>query len=581
MISALFYLQFHSVKNRTWMRLKRLKKPKYLLGGIVGGLYFYFYFFRFLFGSSAGHRPTFSPGGEELFLFESLGAGLFLIAMLLAWIIPHERAALAFSEAEIAFLFPAPIERRSLIHFKLMRSQMAILFTTLLLTLLIGRQGGHTWIRGVGWWIILSTLNLHLLGSSFGRTLLLDRGITNWMRRSIILGVVVVSAVAILSWARVGVHQIEFSSLTGIESFKAAARKLLESGPLPWLLWPSRLVVRPYFAAGPVAFLKVLWPALIVLGLHYAWVVRSDVRFEEASLEVSRKLAEKMAAVRAGNWQASNRKLTPRRALFVLRPGGLPAVAIFWKNLMSSGQVFTPRLLIIIVAVAIGMGMGLSQGGAHTNVATASAIVSLVMLGWSVLLGPQVVRRDFRRDLPLADVLKSYPLPGWQVALGELLAPAAILTFVQWLLLIITAILLARSPDPKLRDLPMVAGVFSGMLLLPLVDLLTLQIPNAAVLFLPGWFQSGKDAPHGIEATGQRLILLLGQLLVLGVCLAPATAAFLLVFVVSKSILGMGVALVLGALTCAMALAFEAALGFLLLGWLFERLDLSQESPGT
>jgi ABC-2 type transport system permease protein len=581
MISALLYLQYHSAKNRTWMRLKRLKRPKYLLGGIVGGLYFYFYFVRFLFGSSARGRPAFSPGWEDVFLFESLAAGLFLVAVLLAWIIPHERAALAFSEAEVAFLFPAPIHRRSLIHFKLMRSQLAIFFTTLLLTLVTGRLGGHAWIRAAGWWIILSTMNLHLLGSSFGRTLLLDRGITNWMRRWIIFGILLASAVVIVIWARVGAQQVDFSNVTDIESLKAAARKLLEAGPLPWLLWPFRLIVRPYFAAGSVAFLKVVWPALIMLTLHYVWVVRSNVSFEEASVEVSRKLAEKIAAVRAGNWQASNKNLKPRRAPFALRPGGLPAVAIFWKNLMSTGQVFTPRLLIIIVAVGIGMGMGLSQGGAQTNLPGALAIVSLVMLGWSVILGPQLVRRDFRRDLPLADVLKSYPLPGWQVALGELLAPAAILTFVQWLLFIITAILLARSPDPKIGEIPVVAAAFSGMLLLPLVNLLTLQIPNAAVLFLPGWFQSGKDAPHGIEATGQRLILLLGQMLVLVVCLAPATVAFLLVFYVAKSFLAIGVALVLGALACALALALEAALGFLLLGWLFERLDLSQEIPGT
>jgi hypothetical protein len=37
MISALLYLQFHSVKNRLAARLKRLKQPKYLIGAIVGG----------------------------------------------------------------------------------------------------------------------------------------------------------------------------------------------------------------------------------------------------------------------------------------------------------------------------------------------------------------------------------------------------------------------------------------------------------------------------------------------------------------------------------------------------------------
>jgi hypothetical protein len=38
MISALFYLQFHSVKNRLRLRFRRLKQPKYLAGAFVGGL---------------------------------------------------------------------------------------------------------------------------------------------------------------------------------------------------------------------------------------------------------------------------------------------------------------------------------------------------------------------------------------------------------------------------------------------------------------------------------------------------------------------------------------------------------------
>ena len=46
MIAALFYLQCQSFCNRLVSRFKRLKQPKYLIGAIVGGLYFYFYFFR-------------------------------------------------------------------------------------------------------------------------------------------------------------------------------------------------------------------------------------------------------------------------------------------------------------------------------------------------------------------------------------------------------------------------------------------------------------------------------------------------------------------------------------------------------
>jgi hypothetical protein len=108
MNSALLYLQYHSVKNRTVMRIKRLKQPKYLLGGIVGGLYFYWYFFRTLFGTPTRGQPfALLASPESQALLESIGALILLIILLLAWIIPHQRAALTFTEAEVAFLFPA------------------------------------------------------------------------------------------------------------------------------------------------------------------------------------------------------------------------------------------------------------------------------------------------------------------------------------------------------------------------------------------------------------------------------------------------------------------------------------------
>src|SRR6266478_2726603 len=196
MIAALLYLQFHSIKNRLLLRIKRLRQPKYLFGAIVGGIYFYFYFFRYFFGFRGGRGGFVSTATpENLALFESIGALVFLAVILLGWIFGNQRAALSFTEAEVAFLFPAPVSRRGLIHFKLLRSQIAILFTTVLLTLVSGRGGGHPWLRMAGWWLVLSLLNLHLLGSSFARTLLLEHGISNWLRRVAILAVALALAV--------------------------------------------------------------------------------------------------------------------------------------------------------------------------------------------------------------------------------------------------------------------------------------------------------------------------------------------------------------------------------------------------
>ena len=178
MIGAFIFLLSRSFVNRTKARLKRLKQPKYLIGAIFGLIYFYAYFLRFLFGPS---RPSGKMLEGANTVIGGIGAVILLVLVVGAWIFPHARAALIFSEAEIAFLFPAPVSRRTLVHYKLLKSQLAILFTVLLLTLLTGRifSSSQAWMRVLGWWVILSTLNLHFLGASFARTMLLERGVSN------------------------------------------------------------------------------------------------------------------------------------------------------------------------------------------------------------------------------------------------------------------------------------------------------------------------------------------------------------------------------------------------------------------
>jgi hypothetical protein len=243
---ALFYYQYHSVKNRLLARVKRLRDPKYLVGAIVGGLYFYYYLLRaFLRGS---HGPV-APAPHEM--FESIGAFFLMLAVLAAWVVPHSRSALAFTEAEAVFLFPAPITRLTLINFKLLKSQSAILFSSLLMTV-IGRGlgGGNFFIRAVGWWALLSMFNLHLLGSSFALTMLMDRGISNWQRRCIFLGVAAAAVAGVYLWARATLPALPgglgAQNMAGLEEY---GRQLLRSGPVPWILFPFRLMIAPSFAA--------------------------------------------------------------------------------------------------------------------------------------------------------------------------------------------------------------------------------------------------------------------------------------------------------------------------------------------
>jgi hypothetical protein len=581
-IGALLYLQWYSLRNRTWTRIKRLRQPKYLLFAFVGVLYFYFYFFRHFIGRS------FRPGGagpvdlgtslENLVFYELIGALILFAILFLAWIIPHERAALIFTETEIAFLFPAPITRRGLVHYKLLRSQFSILITTLFLALVTRRFAGHFWFRVAGWWLILSTLNLHFIGSSFARTMLLDRGVSNWQRRSVVAVFVLVCAGLIIWWARQTVPPMNSFPLENLDDFKRYIRQVLLSGPALYILYPFRLIVRPYVAPELISFLIALGPAVGFLLLHYWWVVRSDVAFEEASIAASQKLAVKVAAIRSGNLRVSQKVVKAKKAPFRLRSVGLQPIALLWKNLISAGQVFSPRVWIVLSIIAVSTCIALRTGSGESGLLPALSMISAMFVIWTLLLGPQFVRQDLRHDLPRADILKMYPMRGWQIVLGELLAPGAILTGIQWFLLIVTLVLSGNWPGMALPLSLRLGVVLSTALLAPLLNLITLQIPNGAVLLLPAWFQTGKEGPQGIEATGQRIVFMLASLVVFCLALLPAAGVYLLALFLMKSFFSLAIALPVAALSAAVVLAIEGGLGIMLLGWLFERYDVSAES---
>lgn len=576
MIAALFYLQYHSTRNRLVSRFKRLKQPKYLFGAIAGGLYFYFYFFRYLFRGYAGSgRQTVTAviPPEYLPLAESLAALVLLVIVLLAWMIPHERAALTFTEAEVAFLFPAPVTRRNLIHFKLIRSQLRILFSALLLTLFSRRFGGDAWIHALGWWLVLSTLNLHFLGASFARTLLLDHGVSNRLRRGLVFALVISLAAFVWHWAKKTLPAMTSADTASFTSILNYAQQVLNAGPALYLLYPFHLLVRPFFAPDAAAFLIALAPAALLFLLHYLWVVSSDVAFEEASVEASQKLAVRLAAVRAGNWRAAGKKQKARRAWFQLAPTGPAVTALMWKNLIGVGQIFSARLWMILVVVMVFVGFGSSTH--EQNFSTLAAIIIAILLGYSLLLGPQLLRLDFRQDLPMADILKTFPLRGWQIALGEILAPVAVLAGFQWLLILLGLGLVLFLPG-KHEGLMLAVGI-SAACLLPVLDFLLLLIPNAAVLLFPSWIQAGKDSPRGIEATGQRLIFAVGQMLVLLLALVPAALAFTAVYFPLKLAFGPFTPVPFASLAAAMVVAVEAGLGVRLLGKLFERFDVTEE----
>jgi ABC-2 type transport system permease protein len=582
MTGALLYLRLMSLRNMVLSRTRRLKQPKYLVGAIVGAWYFYFMFFRRAYSGRPGtNLGAMAIPPDVLPVLVAVGALLLVAIAALNWIMPDQRAGLTFSEAEIAFLFPAPFTRRTLIYYKLLSSQLGVLFTALIFTLLTRRWGflgGNPVTHAIGWWFILSTLNLHMTGAAFVVTRLMDKGITSARRRLTVLGIFAVVAVVTLAWLWRDLRAPRLEDFADYHTMANYAQTLLTSGPLPWLLLPAKLVLGPFFAPDLRAFFLALGPALLVFLAHGWWVLRSEVSFEDASIAKSEKRAARIAAVREGNWRAASGTIKARPAPFRLAATGRPEIAFLWKNLLSTFTWIRPRAFGIMAAVIVLGCQWLERSPDYRAMLAVIGVFALICAAYTLFLGPQIARQDLRSDLLNTDILKTYPLRGWQVVLGEMLTPIAILTAFLWLALL--TLMLSFHPHslswltPELR---IIVGL-SLVPLLPVLCALQLLVPNAATLLFPAWAQSMRNrTERGIEMMGQRLIFVGGQFLVLLFVLLPAAlGGFALIFA-TQWLIGSVAAVAVAALAVLVILVAEVWCGLWWIGERFEKFDLSAE----
>jgi hypothetical protein len=175
-----------------------------------------------------------------------------------------------------------------------------------------------------------------------------------------------------------------------------------------------------------------------------------------------------------------------------------------------------------------------------------------------------------------SDWLRSLPLTGREVVLGELLAPWAVLGTVQVLASTVCGAFLPSDwvgdgLDGVLRRL---AVVVAASLMGPALSLLGLGLQNLAVLLFPAWVLPVPGQPRGgFEVMGQQIIVFAGQTVAFLLALIPAALLGGGVFAAVSWAAGPWTAVVPGALVAAAALFAEVALLIDILGRLWDRLD--------
>jgi ABC-2 type transport system permease protein len=563
--NAFLYLVACSFKNRVLGRLRRLREPRYLAGAVAGGLYLYWAFIRQQLRYVRRARPGSATALVDRFAgpLQVGGAVLMSLFIVLRWIFPPARPPLQFSSAEVQFLFTAPVPRRNLVHYKLLRSQIGVVFSTLIALLFAGAAAGSNRLSFLlGLWLLFATLRMHLVGVSLNRASLVEPGGRRRLRSWLPLAITVALSVALVVSLAIPVVPLILRGET--TRIPGAMMRQVNGGPAGAALFPLTLLIRPVLARWPWGFLHAVWPALLLFALNYLWVLRSDARLEEAAVETERRRSE-------GRGQAP--RVGIRRAPFALAAAGRPEMAILWKNLLMLSRYASIRNIIrfALPLVAMALAVGVSS---RSEAGAALAPICLVIAATMAVLGPQMVRNDLRLDLAKLSILKTWPLSGEAIIGGELLAPALIISVVAWVAILLALLLSVRLPIPQLSVTDRLALAVAAMIVVPPIALVQLVVQNGVAVLFPGWVAIGPTRPRGNEAMGQQMLLFAATILLAAVGLLPAVAAagfvaFLLYWIVGWT------ALIPAAALVALVLATEVWLAVRALGRVLERTDLS------
>ncbi|MEO6463279.1 MAG: hypothetical protein ABIP29_09405, partial [Candidatus Eisenbacteria bacterium] len=527
-----------------------------------------------------------------------LGGVLLFLWTAFLWLVPAQDAALDFTPAEIHFFFPAPVARRQLVHYKLMRAQIGILFGALITSFFWGGGLFHPDgpARLAGFWLLYATLHLHTLGAAFVRTNLIAHGVIGLRRRlvpllflGLVLGALAVGLAR--AWPELTVAASHLAgpdgdwTRSGLAQFIASVGKVGSSGVLGAVLAPYTVFPHVVLAQGAAEFARWFAWGVAILLFHYLWVVRSETAFEEASVEAAQRKAARVRSSHDSVRRGGSLPLKANTFPWQLSPTGRPATAILWKNLISLVRITPVRALIVLGAfmlAALAWTTGMNEGGPVPWILVAAMLLVLVAL-FSALFGPMFVRNDLREDLYHVDAVKTFPLRGEAIVWGELLAPWLVLAFLQTFLLVVAMGSLIFSGTTSLarlgfEDVPAVGWVLAtflaALLLLPTLTLAQVALQNAIVLVFPAWVALGNSRARGFEASGQRMLTLFGSAAVLAVGTLPAVVTGGVVTWLLTEALG-ATSLVLGAVVATAWMVAEVAVVARYLGGVLDRLDPS------
>ena len=569
-LQALAFLYARSTANRFRAQLQKARSPRYLAAIVMGMLYLWWAFFR---NSRALPTGAWTQGGTV----PPLVAVLLMAVAARWWLFGADRSTLAFTPAELQFLFPAPVSRRTLVHAKLLRLQLGILLNTAIFSVLLRGQAGSWsgWRRGLALWVLFSVFALHRLAVAMLRASVAEHDRAGW-RRSLLPMLVLAVPLTAVAWTLFAERAALLAAYgQGLGATVSAANVALTRPMAAIALWPAQALLRPLFATNAATWVAALPAPLVLLLLHYAAVMRTDTAFEEAALEATQFRVERLQRARAGNlgsmgWFGRGKSTVARVPRLALH--GQPAVAIAWKNVAAAMRGGAWRLQVILYSVILVMMAVVLRTSGNRDTADAFTAMTAILGGMLLFLGPVSMRYDLRLDLPRLAILKTWPLPGRQIVAAEMAGAALLHTITMWCVLLVPVTVATLEPklwDPERMDVPVLLAVALGI---PFVNALLFTIQNATALMFPAWVRLGTDG-RGFETMGQNLLTMGATSLAAAIALVFPVGVAALVLLLGRSWHGWVLPVAVAAGSAVIVVEIWAAM--VGLGEVFEKTELS------
>jgi len=566
-LNASLYIIVCTAKNRVRRWFKRLREPRYLIGAIVGAGYLWFVVYaRYAASSGRTRRPPTSlfTAWPDLLTHGPTWGGVFILAAaVLAWVLPATGALLVFTQPEEQLLFPAPVTRRQLLVHRMLRSQLGILFGSVVSAVAFPTGSPSTRLRtALSVWVLFFTSRVYLSGVTLAKARLRDQ---ERLPRTI---------------ARLSMALVTFAAITvGIEFTKAVRSQpadtfiemlmRLDVSRLPpathTLFLPFVALARPFFNTAWLPFATALAGAVAVLAGCIVWVFSNDAAFQDIATETTEQRRNRPQRGRGMTYRA-------RQAGWSLAPLGRPEPAFAWKSALQTFRVVDRRVILRLIVMVVWIAILVSSLGRTRGWSAIGGMFALTGALLATVLGPLTLRIDLRQDLQHLELLKTWPLRAAAVVRGEILWPSVMLSVVAWTCMTI-AWIFSGPVFPDASAALRLSVALAALLVMPAIIAAQFTIHNAAALFFPAWMASGTQRGRGVDAIGQRLILVSATILLLVILVTPGVIGGGLIWLAFRPFIGFA-ALVPGAVVCTAIVLLEVLMGTEMLGPVYERLDV-------